>query len=128
MALDIAGAAAGAAPAPAAAPAAEAYGVTKWYGATTALLDAGIVVQPGETHALVGRNGAGKSTLVAVLTGLLKPDAGEVRFDGEPAPPAADREGWRRLVACVYQRSTIVPTLSVAENLFLNRQARGWID
>src|SRR6266508_4663432 len=129
MALDIAGAAAGAAPAPAAAPAAEAYGVTKWYGATTALLDAGIVVQPGETHALVGRNGAGKSTLVAVLTGLLKPDAGEVRFDGQPAPPLSDRDAWRQRAACVYQKSTIIPDLTVAENLFINRQARhGLID
>src|SRR6266540_1994579 len=129
MALDIAGAAAGAAPAPAAAPAAEAYGVTKRYGATTALLDTGIVVQPGETHALVGRNGAGKSTLVAVLTGLLKPDAGEVRFDGQPAPPLSDRDAWRQRAACVYQKSTIIPDLTVAENLFINRQARhGLID
>src|SRR6266498_1240590 len=129
MALDIAGAAAGAAPAPAAAPAAEAYGVTKRYGATTALLDTGIVVQPGETHALVGRNGAGKSTLVAVLTGLLKPDAGEVRFDGQPAPPLSDRDAWRQRAACVYQKSTIIPDLTVAENLCINRQARhGLID
>jgi simple sugar transport system ATP-binding protein len=113
-----------------------AYGVTKRFGATTALADVSLAIASGETHGLVGRNGAGKSTLVAVLTGLLRPDAGEVRFDGELAPSAADREAWRRRVACVYQKSTIVPTLSVAENLFLNRQAgaaagggrqRGWI-
>ena len=101
----------------------EATGITKRFGPTIALDDAGIAIEPGATHALVGRNGAGKSTLVAVLTGLLRPDAGTVRFGGEPAPALADRDGWRRTVACVYQKSTIIPALSVAENLFLNRQA-----
>ncbi len=100
----------------------EAIDITKKYGATTALADAGIHVRHGESHALVGRNGAGKSTLVAILTGLQKADAGEVRFDGSPAPPASDRDAWRQLVACVYQKSTIIPALTVAENLFLNRQ------
>src|SRR5262245_54023306 len=111
------------------APAAEARGITKRYGATTALDDAGITVRSGESHALVGRNGAGKPTMVAVLTGLQKPDAGEVRFDGRPAPALSDRDGWRQRAACVYQKSTIIPALTVAENLFLNRQAkRGLID
>ena len=80
---------------------------------------------PGESHALVGRNGAGKSTLVGILTGLRAPDSGEVRFGGEPAPPVADREAWRSRVACVYQHSTIIPDLTVAENLFVNRQPLG---
>ncbi|MEV1327988.1 sugar ABC transporter ATP-binding protein [Micromonospora costi] len=105
------------------APAAEARGVSKRYGPTVALDSAGIVVAAGETHALVGRNGAGKSTLVSILTGLQRPDGGEVRFDGATAPPLADRDAWRQRVACVYQKSTIIPTLTVAENLFLNRQA-----
>jgi simple sugar transport system ATP-binding protein len=104
-------------------PAVEARGVTKRFGPTTALDAAGIVITEGETHALVGRNGAGKSTLVSILTGLQRPDEGEVLFAGRPAPSIADRDGWRRHVACVYQKSTIIPTLTVAENLFLNRQA-----
>ncbi|MEV7964976.1 sugar ABC transporter ATP-binding protein [Sphaerisporangium sp. NPDC088356] len=104
-------------------PAVEARSVTKRFGPTTALDDAGIVIGEGETHALVGRNGAGKSTLVSILTGLQRPDEGEVLFAGTPAPAIADRDGWRRQVACVYQKSTIIPTLTVAENLFLNRQA-----
>jgi simple sugar transport system ATP-binding protein len=107
------------------APVAEAIGITKRFGSTVALRDAGIVIQPGESHALVGRNGAGKSTLVAILTGLERPDAGAVRFDGEPAPSPGDREAWQRQVACVYQARTIVPALTVAENLFLNRQPTG---
>ncbi|GIH92565.1 sugar ABC transporter ATP-binding protein [Planobispora siamensis] len=103
-------------------PAVEARDIVKRFGPTTALNGAGITIAEGETHALVGRNGAGKSTLVSILTGLQRPDEGEVRFAGEPAPPLADRDAWRRRVACVYQKSTIIPSLTVAENLFLNRQ------
>ncbi|GIJ49661.1 multidrug ABC transporter ATP-binding protein [Virgisporangium aliadipatigenens] len=106
-------------------PAVEAVNVTKRYGSTVALDGAGIVVRAGETHALVGRNGAGKSTLVSILTGLQGPDSGSVRFDGRPAPPLSDRTAWRQRVACVYQKSTIIPELTVGENLFLNRHARG---
>lgn len=106
-------------------PVVAAVGISMRFGPTVALDDAGLRVLPGETHALVGRNGAGKSTLVAVLTGLLRPDAGEVRFAGEPAPPLGDGAGWRERVACVYQRPSVVPELSVAENLFLHRQPRG---
>jgi simple sugar transport system ATP-binding protein len=105
--------------------AAVARGVTKRFGRTLALDDVGIEIRAGESHALVGRNGAGKSTLVSVLTGMQVPDAGEVSFFGEPAPSVADRAAWRRHVACVYQKSTVVPELSVAENLFINRQDLG---
>ncbi|RJL25084.1 sugar ABC transporter ATP-binding protein [Bailinhaonella thermotolerans] len=104
------------------APLVEAIGVGKRFGSTVALADARLTVVPGESHALVGRNGAGKSTLVSLLTGLQAPDGGEIRFGGEPAPPLADRDAWRARVACVYQRSTIVPDLTVGENLFINRQ------
>ncbi|MFI7146357.1 sugar ABC transporter ATP-binding protein [Nonomuraea sp. NPDC050022] len=97
----------------------------KRFGPTTALNGAGIAIAEGETHALVGRNGAGKSTLVSILTGLQRPDEGEVRFSGETAPALADRDAWRQRVACVYQKSTIIPALTVAENLFLNRQTTG---
>jgi simple sugar transport system ATP-binding protein len=103
-------------------PIVEARGIDKRFGSTVALNQAHLTVLPGESHALVGRNGAGKSTLVAALTGLIAPDAGSITFDGEPAPALADRAGWRRRVACVYQHSTIIPDLTVAENLFINRQ------
>jgi simple sugar transport system ATP-binding protein len=99
----------------------QATGITHRYGTTVALDGAGITITRGRTHALVGRNGAGKSTLVAVLTGLQVPDEGSVSFEGRPAPAPADRDAWRAEVACVYQKSTIIPQLSVAENLYLNR-------
>jgi simple sugar transport system ATP-binding protein len=109
----------------AAPPVAEATGVTKRFGSTVALHEAAIRIEQGQTHALVGRNGAGKSTLVSILTGLQAPDEGAIAFGGEPAPRLADRDAWRRRVACVYQKSTIIPELTVAENLFLNRHDRG---
>ncbi|MFE2722548.1 sugar ABC transporter ATP-binding protein [Kitasatospora sp. NPDC059327] len=102
-------------------PVVEADGISKRFGATVALSDARISVAPGESHALVGRNGAGKSTLVSILTGLRSPDTGTLRFNGEQAPAPGDTDAWRARVACVYQRSTVIPALTVAENLFLNR-------
>jgi simple sugar transport system ATP-binding protein len=107
--------------------AAEAEAIWKSFGRTRALQDVSVSVRPGECHALVGRNGAGKSTLVGILTGLLKPDAGSVRLHGEPAPGLADRAAWQQRVACVYQRSMVVPSLSVAENIFLNRSDRALV-
>jgi len=106
-------------------PVVEATGIVKRFGPTVALNGARITIRTGETHALVGRNGAGKSTLVSVLTGLQTPDEGTVTFGGEPAPRPADRDAWRQRVACVYQKSTIIPTLTVAENLFLHRHDLG---
>lgn len=102
-----------------------AEGVGKRYGPTVALQDVSLTVHPGESHALVGRNGAGKSTLVSILTGLSRTDTGSVSFGGEPAPPLSKQDDWKARVACVYQHAMVVPQLTVAENLFLNRQARG---
>ncbi|MEU5975379.1 sugar ABC transporter ATP-binding protein [Streptomyces sp. NPDC047315] len=98
-----------------------AQGVVKRFGPTLALDGGHLTVAAGEAHALVGRNGAGKSTLVGVLTGLHRPDAGTVAFDGAPAPAFGDAAAWRAKVACVHQKPTVVPDLTVAENLFLNR-------
>jgi simple sugar transport system ATP-binding protein len=108
----------------------EVSGVSKCFGTSQALSDVSMRVPAGDSRALVGRNGAGKSTLVGVLTGLISPDAGRVRFGGEDAPGIAERQKWRDRVACVYQKSTLVPTLTVAENLLLNAQPTGglgWI-
>ncbi|MFD5245559.1 sugar ABC transporter ATP-binding protein [Amycolatopsis sp. NPDC058340] len=115
----------------AAVPVVSAQGVGKRYGPTVALSDVSLTVHPGESHALVGRNGAGKSTLVSILTGLSKTDTGHVEFGGVPAPPLSKQDDWKRAVACVYQHAMVVPQLTVAENLFLNRQsgrgfAIGW--
>ncbi|MFG2146623.1 sugar ABC transporter ATP-binding protein [Streptomyces sp. NPDC048696] len=102
-------------------PAVHAEGVVKRFGPTLALDGVSLTVRAGESHALVGRNGAGKSTLVGVVSGLHRPDAGTIAFGGAPAPAFGDRAAWQSKVACVYQKSMVVPDLTVAENLFLNR-------
>ena len=98
-----------------------AQGIWKAFGETQALRDVSLDVGAGECHGLVGRNGAGKSTLVGIFTGLIRPDRGVIRLGTEAAPTLADRATWQRLVACVYQKSMVVPSLTVAENVFLNR-------
>ena len=99
----------------------EAVGIHKSFGPTRALRGIDLALEPGRCLGLVGRNGAGKSTLVSILSGLLQADAGEVRFGGEPAPPAGAVHAWRERIATVHQHSMVVPDLTVAENVFLGR-------
>jgi simple sugar transport system ATP-binding protein len=99
----------------------EAVGIHKSFGPTHALRGIDLALEPGRCLGLVGRNGAGKSTLVSILSGLLQADAGEVRFGGEPAPPAGAVHAWRERIATVHQHSMVVPDLTVAENVFLGR-------
>jgi simple sugar transport system ATP-binding protein len=97
----------------------EVAGVDKRFGTTRALRGVDLSIAAGQCLGLVGRNGAGKSTLVSILSGLSEPDAGTVRFGGEPAPRVGDIGRWREWIATVFQHSMIVPHLSVAENVFL---------
>jgi simple sugar transport system ATP-binding protein len=101
----------------------EVTGVEKRFGTTRALRGVDLSLAPGQCLGLVGRNGAGKSTLVSILSGLSEPDAGTVRFGGEPAPRVGDIGRWREWIATVFQHSMIVPHLSVAENVFLGSTA-----
>lgn len=91
-------------------------GLVKSFGPTRALRGVDLLVTRGECHALLGRNGAGKSTLIAILTGLEKADGGNILIsDTEDADSNPEHE----LIACVYQKSTLVPDLTVAENITL---------
>ena len=94
-------------------------GIWKRFASTQALQAVNLRLEYGQCLGLVGRNGAGKSTLVSVLSGLVVPDKGRVLFDGEQAPSHADAGGWHRRIATVYQHSMVVPSLTVAENVFL---------
>lgn len=89
--------------------------------AAPVLVDFDFDLAPGEVHALVGSNGAGKSTFANILSGLVQADTGEITLDGRPHTPRSLHEAERAGVVLVQQELNIIPTLSVAENLFLDR-------
>ena len=97
-------------------------GLRKRYGGVVAVDDMNLVVRPRDVHAVVGENGAGKSTLMKVLAGVVRPDAGEIEFDGAPvvigSPAVARQHG----VGIVYQELSLFPQRSVLANLFVNRE------
>lgn len=95
--------------------------VTKRFGGITALRDVSVSVRPGEVHCLLGENGAGKSTIIKVMNGLYQPDEGELRIDGEPTVLADVRAGERAGIATIHQELSLLPNLTVAENLLLDR-------
>src|SRR3712207_3882813 len=98
-----------------------ARGIHKRFPGVHSLAGVDFDVRPGEVHALMGENGAGKSTLIKVLTGVYRRDEGEVLLDGAPIDPRTPAEAQGLGISTVYQEVNLVPTLSVAENLFLGR-------
>ena len=105
-------------------------GVSKRYGGVRALENASLVVNAGEIHAILGENGAGKSTLIKILSGVVAPDAGRMVFEGSEvnfeSPAAANRAG----IVCIFQELSLVPDLSVADNISISNPPRrfGLID
>ncbi|GGH36927.1 sugar ABC transporter ATP-binding protein [Microbacterium album] len=106
-----------------AAPALEAHDIVKRFDGVHALEGARLSVRAGEIHALLGENGAGKSTLIKVLTGIHQPDQGDVRCFGEPVDFSGVRAANRAGVVALYQELSIIPTISVAENIVLGDRA-----
>jgi simple sugar transport system ATP-binding protein len=103
-----------------AAPLIAAQHITKRFGALAALSDVDLAVCSGEIHAILGENGAGKSTLMNVLSGLLRPTAGEVLVAGRSVRFASPTDAERRGIGMVHQHFLLVPSLTVAENLLLS--------
>jgi fructose transport system ATP-binding protein len=105
-------------------PVLSATGVSKAFGQVRALRGVDVELREGEVLALVGDNGAGKSTLIKILSGAIHPDEGEIRIDGRPVslhtPIVAREHG----IETVYQDLAVVPSLDVAENLYLGREER----
>src|ERR1700677_4898205 len=103
-------------------PLLEARGIVKRFGPLLANDVDAFVVHPGEVVALLGENGAGKSTLCKILYGYYKPDAGEIRVAGRPASVASPRDARALGIGMVFQNFSLIPALSVWENvaLFLN--------
>src|SRR5262249_14490453 len=97
----------------------EMTGISKAFGATTALKDVNFKVGAGEVCALVGQNGAGKSTLMSILSGAVQPDTGTMMLDGVSYHPRNPLETRRSGVAMIYQELSLAPDLSVEENIVL---------
>ena len=93
--------------------------ITKRYPGVVANDDVSLTVQPGEIHAVLGENGAGKSTLMKIIFGAVKPDAGELRFNGERVRIRSPQEARRLGISMVFQHFSLFGTLSVAENVWL---------
>ncbi|MCX5758216.1 MAG: sugar ABC transporter ATP-binding protein, partial [Candidatus Hydrogenedentes bacterium] len=104
----------------------EVRGVVKTFPGVRALDGVDLEVRRGEVHAVVGENGAGKSTLMHILAGILQPDAGTIRFEGEPARWRNPHHAARNGIGVVFQELSLVPNLSIAENIFANRQPLRW--
>ncbi len=100
----------------------EARDIVKTFPGVKALDGVDLKVRRGETHAVVGENGAGKSTLMMVLTGVYRPDSGSIVLDGREMAFSSPQEAVRHGISIVYQELSLVPSLSVAENIFANRQ------
>ncbi len=103
----------------------EARGVRKVFPGVIALDGVDFNVYGGEVHALLGANGAGKSTLIKVLAGVYVPDAGEIRVDGVGMGAAHPRDARRHGISVIYQDFSLIPSLSIAENLFLGNEVLG---
>ncbi|MEV6925679.1 sugar ABC transporter ATP-binding protein [Dactylosporangium sp. NPDC051485] len=102
-------------------PLLEITGLTKRYAGVTALEDVDLSVDAGEIHVLIGENGAGKSTLVKCLAGIERPDAGTMALAGVPHRPLTAADALRAGIQVVHQELALLPALTVAENLFLQR-------
>lgn len=98
--------------------------VSKSFGSTRALADVSVTGQAGSIHAVTGENGAGKSTLMKLLAGVYRPDAGEIRLNGQVVRLQGPAQARALGVSTVFQELTVLPNLSVAENLWLGREPR----
>ena len=95
------------------------------FGVVKALRGVNFELHPGEVHALLGQNGAGKSTLIKVLSGVYQRDSGDVLIHGEQTRFKSAQDSRESGIAMVYQDLSLVPTMSVAANLFLGREPHG---
>jgi len=102
----------------------EMRGISKRYGGVRALQQADLLVEAGRIHAVLGENGAGKSTLIKIIAGVVAPDEGTLRLDGQAvafaSPAAASAAG----IACIFQELSLIPDLSVADNIAISNPPR----
>jgi ribose transport system ATP-binding protein len=107
-------------------------GITKRFGATLALEDVDFMLYPGEVHILAGENGAGKSTLMKILGGVHSEYEGRIELEGRPVRFRSPQEAAEQGISIIHQELSLVPSLSVADNIFLGREKTsrripGWV-
>jgi len=106
-------------------PVLEARNIAKRFGAVVALSDGGLTLEKGEVHALLGANGSGKSTLSKVIAGTISRDAGTLRFEDRDLNPKSPREAEALGIGLFYQELSLIPQLSIADNIFLGHERKG---
>jgi simple sugar transport system ATP-binding protein len=94
----------------------------KWYSGVHALNGVNLDVQPREVVGLVGDNGAGKSTLIKILSGVHRPDQGDIHIEGRRVEIVSPKAAMRLGIETIYQDASMVPTMSIARNLFVGRE------
>jgi ribose transport system ATP-binding protein len=106
-------------------PLLEMRGISRTFPGVRALDDVSLSVEAGSVHVLLGQNGAGKSTLMRVLCGAVQPDAGQILIDGGAVRLDSPADARRAGVAVIFQEFSLVPYLTLAQNIFLGREPRG---
>jgi simple sugar transport system ATP-binding protein len=101
--------------------------ITKKFGKTLANDHVNLSLYPGEIHALLGENGAGKSTLMNILLGIYRPNSGEIFYKGRKVPVRNPKDAAEMGLGMVHQHFELIPTLSVAENIYLSIGVRSFI-
>lgn len=96
--------------------------VTKEFHGVAALRDVSFTLRAGEVHSLLGENGAGKSTLTKIMAGVYEPTKGEVFFKGEPMTFGRPADALHKGIAMVFQETSLVPSLTVAQNIYLGKE------
>ncbi|MBX3570524.1 MAG: sugar ABC transporter ATP-binding protein [Rhizobiaceae bacterium] len=107
---------------PSATPILQARGISKYFGAVTALEGVDLSLAPGEVLGVVGDNGAGKSTLMKILSGLFRPSDGEILVNGRPVHFHSPRDAHRNGIEMVYQDLALAGNMRIFENIFLGRE------
>jgi ribose transport system ATP-binding protein len=101
----------------------EARGVSKFFPGVKALQEVSLTLQQGSIHALLGENGAGKSTLIKIITGVYRPDQGQLLLDGKPVELGGPSDATAHRIGVVHQERNLIPRFSVAENIALEQLA-----
>src|SRR3954464_1394559 len=99
--------------------------ITKGCNGVPVLKEVDFELQRGEIHALVGGNGAGKSTLMKILEGVYTPDTGQILIDGQPVEIRSPQDARALGIGMIFQEFSLIPTLTVAQNIFLTREPKG---